>query len=44
MIGKLIAWGDTRRETCTRVKKALEDYKIKGIKTNIPGIISLSPT
>jgi acetyl-CoA carboxylase biotin carboxylase subunit len=44
MIGKLIAWGDMRREACTRIKKALEDHKIDGIKTNIPGIISLTPT
>jgi acetyl-CoA carboxylase, biotin carboxylase subunit len=39
MIAKLIAWGETRREACTRIKKALEDYTIEGIKTNIPMLI-----
>lgn len=35
MIGKLIAWGETRSEACARIKMALENYKIEGIKTNI---------
>ncbi|MBN6188288.1 acetyl-CoA carboxylase biotin carboxylase subunit [Aneurinibacillus sp. BA2021] len=39
MIGKLIAWGVTRNEACIRIKRALEDYKIEGIKTNIPMLI-----
>ncbi|WP_204557380.1 acetyl-CoA carboxylase biotin carboxylase subunit [Bacillus ectoiniformans] len=39
MIGKLIAWGQTREEACARIKSALEDYKITGIKTNIPMLI-----
>ncbi len=39
MIGKLIAWGETRSEACTRMKEALENYKIEGIKTNIPMLI-----
>ncbi|MCM3669380.1 acetyl-CoA carboxylase biotin carboxylase subunit [Mesobacillus maritimus] len=39
MIGKLIAWGQTREEACSRLKQALEDYKIEGIKTNIPMLI-----
>ncbi|MBY0095531.1 acetyl-CoA carboxylase biotin carboxylase subunit [Mesobacillus maritimus] len=39
MIGKLIAWGGTRFEACSRLKLALEEYKIEGIKTNIPMLI-----
>ncbi|WP_121613154.1 acetyl-CoA carboxylase biotin carboxylase subunit [Mesobacillus foraminis] len=39
MIAKLIAWGETRQVACSRVKAALEDYKIDGIKTNIPMLI-----
>ncbi|WP_203362398.1 acetyl-CoA carboxylase biotin carboxylase subunit [Bacillus sp. REN10] len=39
MIGKLIAWGETRQEACERLKQALEQYKIEGIKTNIPMLI-----
>ncbi|SDE53941.1 acetyl-CoA carboxylase, biotin carboxylase subunit [Priestia aryabhattai B8W22] len=39
MIGKLIAWGETRNEACIRIKKALENYKIEGIKTNISMLI-----
>ena len=39
MIGKLIAWGETRSEACSRMKEALENYKIGGIKTNIPMLI-----
>ncbi|MDQ1005313.1 acetyl-CoA carboxylase biotin carboxylase subunit [Neobacillus niacini] len=40
MIGKLIAWGETRAEACERIKAALENYKIEGIKTNIPMLIA----
>lgn len=39
MVGKLIAWGNTREEACQRIKSALENYKIEGIKTNIPMLI-----
>ena len=39
MIGKLIVWGETRSEACARMKEALENYKIEGIKTNIPMLI-----
>ena len=39
MIGKLIAWGETRSEACARMKAALENYKIEGIKTNIPMLL-----
>ncbi|KKB42451.1 acetyl-CoA carboxylase biotin carboxylase subunit [Bacillus thermotolerans] len=36
MIGKLITWGATREEACKRMKAALDQYKVEGIKTNIP--------
>ncbi len=39
MIGKLIAWGETRAIACERIKQALEEYKVEGIKTNIPMLI-----
>lgn len=39
MIGKLITWGETRSEACARMKAALENYKVEGIKTNIPMLI-----
>ncbi|WP_066287575.1 acetyl-CoA carboxylase biotin carboxylase subunit [Bacillus sp. FJAT-29937] len=40
MIAKLIAWGETRDEAAARMKAALENYKIEGIKTNIPMLIN----
>ena len=39
MIGKLIVWGKTRNEACVLMKEALENYKVEGIKTNIPMLI-----
>jgi acetyl-CoA carboxylase biotin carboxylase subunit len=35
MISKLIAWGKTREESIARMKRALYEYKITGVKTNI---------
>lgn len=35
MITKLIAWGETREEAIARMKRALYEYKITGVKTNI---------
>src|SRR6266849_44564 len=34
LLGKLIAWGNSREETITRLRRALEEYAITGIKTN----------
>jgi acetyl-CoA carboxylase biotin carboxylase subunit len=31
---KLIAWGNSREETVARLRRALEEYTITGIKTN----------
>ncbi len=35
MISKLIAWGETREIAINRMLRALEEYKISGIRTNI---------
>lgn len=36
MIAKLIAWGETRAEAILRMRRALQEYRIGGIKTIIP--------
>jgi acetyl-CoA carboxylase, biotin carboxylase subunit len=35
MISKLIVWGNTRDESIKRMKRALYEYKITGVKTSI---------
>jgi acetyl-CoA carboxylase biotin carboxylase subunit len=35
LISKLIVWGDTRGEAILRMRRALEEYKIIGVRTNI---------
>jgi acetyl-CoA carboxylase, biotin carboxylase subunit len=36
MISKLIVWAQTREEAIQRMKRALFEYKITGVKTSIP--------
>ena len=36
MVAKLIAWGADRAEAIERLKRALSEYVVKGIKTSIP--------
>lgn len=36
LISKLIVWGDTRAEAVLRMRRALEEYKLIGVHTNIP--------
>ncbi|UBM63414.1 acetyl-CoA carboxylase biotin carboxylase subunit [Candidatus Sulfidibacterium hydrothermale] len=36
MISKLVVWGNTREEAVARMKRALETFKISGVKTSIP--------
>jgi len=36
MVAKLIAWGNDRRESIERMKRALDEYYIEGVKTTIP--------
>ena len=35
LLGKLIAWGNSREETIARLRRALEEYTITGIRTNV---------
>ena len=36
MISKLIVWGETRAQAILRMRRALEEYRIVGVRTNIP--------
>ncbi|PJF41107.1 MAG: acetyl-CoA carboxylase biotin carboxylase subunit [Chloroflexi bacterium] len=36
LLAKLICWGETRPEAMLRMRRALEEFKIMGIKHNIP--------
>ena len=36
LIAKLIVYGDTRLEAISRMKRALDEFTVEGIKTNIP--------
>ncbi len=35
MIGKLLVWADTREEAIIRMRRALDEYVIEGVKSNI---------
>jgi acetyl-CoA carboxylase biotin carboxylase subunit len=35
LLGKLIAWGNSREETIARLRRALDEYTIMGIRTNV---------
>jgi acetyl-CoA carboxylase biotin carboxylase subunit len=35
LISKLVAWGSTREESIARMSRALSEYRIEGIKSNI---------
>lgn len=41
MISKLISYGSTREIAITKMKRALRDYKVLGIKTNINFLLAL---
>ncbi len=36
LIAKLIVWGETRAEAILRLRRALEEYRIMGVRTNVP--------
>ncbi|MCB0508172.1 MAG: acetyl-CoA carboxylase biotin carboxylase subunit [Chitinophagales bacterium] len=36
MIAKLIAYGNNRQDAIEKLKKAIQDYKIEGVKTTLP--------
>jgi acetyl-CoA carboxylase, biotin carboxylase subunit len=35
ILGKLIAWGSDRQEAIARLRRALEEYSVEGVKTNV---------
>jgi acetyl-CoA carboxylase, biotin carboxylase subunit len=35
LLSKLIAWGNSREETISRLRRALDEYTIAGIRTNV---------
>jgi acetyl-CoA carboxylase biotin carboxylase subunit len=41
MLSKLIAWGKNREEALDRMDRALQDYKITGLRTIIPFLIAV---
>ncbi len=44
MISKLIIWAKTRKEAIERMKRALYEYKITGVKTSIPFLEKIMDT
>lgn len=44
MISKLITWGSNRKEAIARMKRALFEYKITGVKTSIPFLEKIMDT
>jgi len=36
LVAKLICWGDSRDVALSRARRALDEYVVEGIKTNIP--------
>jgi acetyl-CoA carboxylase, biotin carboxylase subunit len=36
MIAKLVVWGETRAEAILRMRRALAEYRVSGIKTSVP--------
>jgi len=41
LIGKLVAWGETRAEAILRMRRALDEFHVVGIKTTIPFHLAL---
>jgi acetyl-CoA carboxylase biotin carboxylase subunit len=35
LLGKIIAWGNSREESLARLRRALDEYVLSGIKTNV---------
>ena len=35
LLSKMIAWGNSREETIARLRRALDEYTITGIRTNV---------
>jgi acetyl/propionyl-CoA carboxylase alpha subunit len=41
MLSKLIAWGRDRHEAIGRMREALQEYRVAGIKTSIPFLVEV---
>ena len=41
MIAKLITWGETRQDAIKLMRRALDEYYIRGVESNIPFLASL---
>jgi acetyl-CoA/propionyl-CoA carboxylase, biotin carboxylase, biotin carboxyl carrier protein len=41
LVGKLIAWGDTREVAIDRMIRALEEFRLEGIATTIPADLAI---
>jgi acetyl-CoA carboxylase, biotin carboxylase subunit len=41
MIAKVICWGDSRAEAVMRMRRALSEFRMMGVKTNIPFHVKL---
>jgi len=36
MISKLVVWGEDRARALARMRRALDEYQVRGIETNLP--------
>jgi len=36
MISKLVVWGEDRKQAVARMRRALDEYQVRGIETNLP--------
>jgi 3-methylcrotonyl-CoA carboxylase alpha subunit len=36
LLAKLVVWGSTRLEACSRMERAIAEYEILGVRTNLP--------
>ena len=36
LLAKVVVWGETREQAIMRLRQALEDFKIAGVRTNLP--------
>ena len=41
MLAKLIVWGTNREEALNRMDRALQNYRIKGVRTIIPFLLAV---
>ncbi len=44
MVAKLIVWGESRAEAILRMRRALSEYRVAGVKTSIPFHLALMDT